>query len=251
MAFFPESKVLCLADLMFADMIPFVDLDLGGSVQNYVDNLRRLADTLSAEITIVPGHGRNLRVNDVKDYLQMLDYTCSQVRDAITAGRTADDVLKDTVLERWVAWSHTFETTRMSYWIPCVFRSFQSETQALPPSICEPLTATFVRDGVDAAIAQYQQLKEGHSSEYNFHENELNMLGYQLMWRQMLPEAIAVFQLNIREHPQSANVYDSMGEAYMNNSQRELAIQSYEKSLELNPENTNAVEMLRQLRSGQ
>ncbi|MCX6834201.1 MAG: tetratricopeptide repeat protein [candidate division Zixibacteria bacterium] len=37
----------------------------------------------------------------------------------------------------------------------------------------------------------------------------------------------------------------------MNNGQTELAIQCYEKSLELNPENTNAVAMLRQLRSGQ
>jgi len=121
----------------------------------------------------------------------------------------------------------------------------------LLPSVCGPLTATLVRDGVQAAIAQYQALKQEQSTELNFHENELNTLGYQLMWRQMLPEAIAIFELNIQEHPESANLYDSMGEAYMNNGQKELAIQSYEKSLELNPENANAVEMLKKLRSGQ
>ena len=251
MAYFTQSNVLYVADLLFADMIPFVDLNLGGNVRNYADNVRRLADTLSSEVIVVPGHGRNLTVNDIREISRMLEYTCAKVGDAITDGKTPEEVLQDTALAQWASWSNTFETTRMEYLIPCIFRSFQSGTEALPPSICGPLTATIVSDGVQAAIAQYQTLKQNQSAQYNFHENELNMLGYQLMWRQMLPDAIAIFELNVREHPESANVYDSMGEAYMNSSQRELAIQSYEKSLELNPENTNAVEMLRQLRSGQ
>ena len=48
--------------------------------------------------------------------------------------------------------------------------------------------------------------------------------------------------------PQSSNVYDSLGEAYMLNGGKELAIKNYEKSLELDPKNTNAVDMLKKLR---
>jgi len=48
-------------------------------------------------------------------------------------------------------------------------------------------------------------------------------------------------------NPQSANAHDSLGEAYMINGNKELAIKNYKKSLELNPDNTNAKEMLNKL----
>ncbi|MGH9906168.1 MAG: DUF3471 domain-containing protein [Pyrinomonadaceae bacterium] len=48
---------------------------------------------------------------------------------------------------------------------------------------------------------------------------------------------------------QTSNTYDSLGEAYMVNGDKELAIQNYKKSLELNPQNTNAVDMIKRLES--
>jgi len=58
--------------------------------------------------------------------------------------------------------------------------------------------------------------------------------------------AIKLFKLNVEEYPESANAHDSLGEAYMKNGQTDLAIESYARSLELNPDNNNAREMLRQ-----
>jgi cytochrome c-type biogenesis protein CcmH/NrfG len=43
-------------------------------------------------------------------------------------------------------------------------------------------------------------------------------------------------------------VYDSLGEAYMTNGDKERAIKNYQKAVELNPQNTNAIEMLKKLR---
>ena len=43
-------------------------------------------------------------------------------------------------------------------------------------------------------------------------------------------------------------MYDSLGEAYMKAGEKELAIQNYEKSLQLDPKNMNAVEMLKKLK---
>jgi Flp pilus assembly protein TadD len=60
-------------------------------------------------------------------------------------------------------------------------------------------------------------------------------------------EAIRVFQLNVELHPQSWNVYDSLGEAFMKNGDKAAAIQNYTKSLDLNPKNANATEMLKKL----
>jgi len=53
--------------------------------------------------------------------------------------------------------------------------------------------------------------------------------------------------MNVEMNPQSANAHDSLGEAYMINGNKELAIKNYKKSLELNPDNTNAKEMLNKL----
>jgi len=248
MAYFTGSRVLYAADLLFADLIPFVDLDLGGDVRNFADNLKRLCDTLPGDVIVVPGHGRNYSLDDVKAYCRMLEYTIALAQRALDEGTTAEAVLKDEHLAQWASWSHTFETTRMEYWIPCIFRSLQASDLSVPLSICEPLTRTLIADGATAAVEQYRRLKQTEPRRYNFGEGELNNLGYHLMWRQMMPEAQAIFDLTIQEYPESANAYDSMGEFYMTSGQNDLAVQFYEKSLAMDSTNANAVEMLRQLK---
>ena len=62
-----------------------------------------------------------------------------------------------------------------------------------------------------------------------------------------LPEALAYFKLNVEFYPDSWNVYDSLAEGYMENGEKELAIANFKKSLEMNPQNNNAVEMLKKL----
>ncbi|MGI9102527.1 MAG: tetratricopeptide repeat protein [Terriglobales bacterium] len=59
--------------------------------------------------------------------------------------------------------------------------------------------------------------------------------------------AIKVFRLNVEAHPASSNVYDSLGEAYMNHGDTELALKNYEKSLELDPNSTRAAEAIKKL----
>jgi tetratricopeptide (TPR) repeat protein len=50
-------------------------------------------------------------------------------------------------------------------------------------------------------------------------------------------------------YPESGNVYDSLGEAFAAAGKKDLAIENYEKSLKLDPKNTNAVEWLKKLRA--
>ena len=60
-------------------------------------------------------------------------------------------------------------------------------------------------------------------------------------------EALEIFKLNVFLYPASANVYDSVAEAYEANGNRELAIVNYKRSLELDPQNTNAAQQLKRL----
>lgn len=115
------------------------------------------------------------------------------------------------------------------------------------PSINDAIVHTLMGENVAAAIAQYRKLKKEHPAEYDFSEKELNALGYQLLNHARVADAIEIFKLNVEMFPQGSNAYDSLGEAYLRNNDRDLAIKHYKKSLELNPKNANAIEVLKKL----
>jgi Tfp pilus assembly protein PilF len=64
-------------------------------------------------------------------------------------------------------------------------------------------------------------------------EATMNALGYDLMSITDMKKAVQVFKLNVELHPDYANGYDSLGEAYMKSGDKNLAIRNYEKALEL------------------
>lgn len=114
-------------------------------------------------------------------------------------------------------------------------------------SIVDVLLQTINEKGLDAGLAQYRDLKTKQSDVYDFGEPELNRLGYRLLQTGKQKEAIEIFKLNVAEYPKGFNTYDSLGEGYMVAGNVELAILNYKKSLELNPNNTNAVTMLKRM----
>jgi len=75
--------------------------------------------------------------------------------------------------------------------------------------------------------------------------NELSAAG--LTTKVDISGAMEIFRLNVEEFPQDANVYDSLGEAYLKKGEKGLAIENYRKSLELNPQNDNARDVLKKL----
>jgi len=77
-----------------------------------------------------------------------------------------------------------------------------------------------------------------HGAGFTQHkETFINILGYMLLQEEKIALAIQVFEFNNKLHPSSANTYDSLGDAYFANGDDELAILSFNKSLELNPKN--------------
>jgi hypothetical protein len=127
-------------------------------------------------------------------------------------------------------------------WVPELKAAFDPRTP-----IGETLAATMASSGIDQATKQYHDLKTTQPNAYNFEERELNGLGYRLLRNKQVKEAIRIFQLNVDAYPESSNVYDSLGEGYMNDGNKPLAIVNYQKSLDLNPKNRGAVLMLQKL----
>lgn len=85
------------------------------------------------------------------------------------------------------------------------------------------------------------------SQEYDLSETAINSLGYYYMNQKEYQAALGIFELNIELFPQAFNTYDSYGEILLLLGREKEAVAAYERSLELNPENGNAREVLGRL----
>ena len=105
----------------------------------------------------------------------------------------------------------------------------------------------FQSDRIEEGIAAIVADREAYAEAVPHLENFLNLTGYDHLRGENYRAAISLFRLNVELFPGSSNVHDSLGEAFMLDGQRESAIRSYQRSLELNPENENAREKLQTL----
>jgi len=107
---------------------------------------------------------------------------------------------------------------------------------------------TLYSQGIDSAVKYFNDKHEKEPNAIIFRELEMNTLGYRFLQDGKIKDAIELFKLNTIAFPNSGNVFDSLGEAYLKNGQKDLAIKSYEKSLELDPSNENAKKVLMELK---
>jgi dienelactone hydrolase len=117
--------------------------------------------------------------------------------------------------------------------------------KGLPPTF-DSLRAEVGRQGFDHLIDVYAAMQK-EKADFKLDENAVSAWGYDLIHDSHLPEAIAVFQLNVKNNPDSGGVYDSLAEAYEKSGQKQLAIENYRKSIEKNPSNENAKRQLKLL----
>jgi CubicO group peptidase (beta-lactamase class C family) len=135
------------------------------------------------------------------------------------------------------------------YLIRSVGKAYAWNYTPEPQSAAVVLVAISNLRSPQAALARYAELKKaGASSPYLLDENTLIRLGYQLLSSGQTAPAIQTFQQEVRDYPQFWNAYDSLGEAYLKAGEKDLAIENYEKSLQLNPQNQNGVETLKKIR---
>lgn len=161
----------------------------------------------------------------------------------------------NTLIERIIEGKHLIvllnntPRARLAQMSDAIIRILYDKPYDLPKkSIAETMYKTWKEKDLQSAIQQYETLKKEKPEEYNFQETELNMLGYYLLENKKKTEdAIEIFKLNLQVNPEYANGYDSLAEAYMISGNKDLAIKNYAKSLELDPQNTNAVEKLNEL----
>lgn len=121
--------------------------------------------------------------------------------------------------------------------------------QVNPPKkpISLPIGKKILQQNSEKARELYFELKANKSDSYDFSEKWLNNLGYDIMIRYKFDEAIAIFKLNTEAYPESANTWDSLGDGYFWKGDKENAIKSFKKALEIDPNKNNSISRLKEL----
>ena len=243
---FLDSKVLCLGDIVLSGAFPNADPGRGGDAKRLLKVLKKLQSETPGDTRLIPSHGDEIDFAGLQDYINLIEGTMAAVQGEIDAGRDLQQIISAKPLEPWAKWGNLDWSPTAENWIREIYASLAG---GLNESINAPLTAAIVNDGMASAIDTYKRLKKEEPDAWNFAENQLNILGYQLLQRDMVDDAIAIFKLNVEMFPTAFNTYDSLGEAYLRAGETDLAISNYERSLDLNPENNNAVTVLQGLKT--
>ena len=242
---FKNSNIVFLGDLIFSDSFPLVHPD--GNIYLLEKNLNLLPGMFREDTRIMVGHGRELKTKELKPYFEMYMQTKNLVLKAIKDGKSPEEAKKSGVLKDWEKWNSTiFPTTHTSNsWIDNLYSALDEGKEL---SAYQTLKKIYDQSGLNAMISKYREIYS--SKKQYFLENDFNNWGYALLTGNKIPDAIEVFKINTEVFPESANVFDSLGEAYMTNGDKDLAIINYKKSIEINPGNDNAKKMIENMQSG-
>lgn len=129
------------------------------------------------------------------------------------------------------------------FWIPALS---VENGGGLPRNVKRLRQALIAHQWQDGS-ARVTELKR-QDPAFELNEDDLNAWGYRLVTDEgKTREGLAVLQLNTQLYPQSANTWDSLAEAYEISGDKPAAIRNYQRSLQLDPGNSNAVQHLRDL----
>jgi tetratricopeptide (TPR) repeat protein len=96
-------------------------------------------------------------------------------------------------------------------------------------------------------LRQHSVIKSSYELRDSNIESGLNTQGLHLLEMKKFNEAIKVLTLNTELYPNSWNTWDSLAEAYMQNGEKDIATGFFKKSLQLNPDNGYAKEMVEKM----
>jgi CubicO group peptidase (beta-lactamase class C family) len=107
------------------------------------------------------------------------------------------------------------------------------------------LTHTFLDEGTEAGVEAFDQVVAEYPDLLD--EGAVNGLGYVLLRRDAVDQAVWVFERNTLDYPESSNVWDSYGEGLRAAGRLEESIEMYEKAAEMDPSNQNARQFIEEM----
>jgi len=117
---FMDSDVVQMGDLLLSQSFPAV----GDDVANYLAFLEKVLDIFPEKTIFISGHGRELTLEGVRDYYEMLLDTVEIVKNGMKAGKSIEDLQKERVLKEYESYGELLKFLNADNWIGSVYRSY-------------------------------------------------------------------------------------------------------------------------------
>lgn len=117
--FLPESNVLVLGDLLFADNFPYIDTGQGGNPFTFMSHLHWVVKNFADDVILVGGHGPVYTMAQLRKYISNLEETIELVTSAKKNGKSADQMKEEKILNKWESYGNFFIT--QDRWIDTVY----------------------------------------------------------------------------------------------------------------------------------
>ena len=92
LVYFAQSNVLHTGDTFFNGRFPYIDINRGGSIDGDIEAAKKGLMLVNADTKIIPGHGKIGTKTDYQNYLEMLIEIRANVKEAITLGKTEEEI---------------------------------------------------------------------------------------------------------------------------------------------------------------
>jgi len=193
---FTGSKIVCTGALSNGLRFPTVDAR-GGNALHFPAAVKRLLAEVPADVTLIPGHGRATTMAEEKQFHDMIEKTVAVVTAGLAAGKDVATLQQENVLKDWAF-------IRRGLWdgqrLDSVDRQCGSEGNAEGAGRGAAVLRLQGR-GHPAAVTKWHELKADSADVYALDEAQLVVLGYYLLEKERTKEAIALFELYIKEFP--------------------------------------------------
>jgi glyoxylase-like metal-dependent hydrolase (beta-lactamase superfamily II) len=238
----PAEKLLIVGDLFIHGAMPLVDLSpVPADPDHWLAALDEALGSCSLE-HVISGHGPALSIDELRMYRRYLGELWSAIKQAHTAGSSLEQTRKQLPSESFAYLSPAIDRRRIDRSHAKLIAAMWSR---FVPSLAATIDETIRHGGIEAAKAALA--KNRGSTQLYLDEDEMVTLGYRLLLGGKVDEAIAVFEMNVSAFPQSWNAHDSLGEALLARGDLDAAAASYQRSIELNPDNENGKKMLERI----
>jgi glyoxylase-like metal-dependent hydrolase (beta-lactamase superfamily II) len=119
--FFKQSNVVHMGDHLFTNLFPFVDLNSGGNVVGFTENIAKIIELLPQDVIVIPGHGKITDLDGLKSYHQMLVETTQFVKSQVDQGEALEDIQLEGLPDKWESWGGGF--IQEEKWIEFIYNS--------------------------------------------------------------------------------------------------------------------------------
>jgi glyoxylase-like metal-dependent hydrolase (beta-lactamase superfamily II) len=246
--YFTKSNVVYTGDNFYG--LQFLTTDGQGNPLNYADAVAKIIEVVPDDAVVIPGHGRQCTMDEMKGYHEMLVNARAIVEAAFNEGKDLATMQADSILSDYE--SYTGQYVDATTWIAILFNQLSGPQPDGPQNMTVPLYQAVKAKGVKGGIAFFKDVRENQADKYNVGAFPIyNVTANYFMSHRRWKEAIKFAEFGLKEFPDwdiKWAFYELLGEGYMRLGKKKKAIKYYELVLEEDSTYAQATRLIGELK---